>query len=222
MADADKARQLFEDEEALYDPVTTHDGTFKAEIIRPSKSRDASTLLRATYKAGHPENVKGRAAPHAPPLHIHMKQSETFTVLSGKIGLTYGYDLKDTVVSASDEPFVVNPWVPHRPWPVPDCKDDTVILMAASPEDVPNPMDGRFFRDIFMYAGDCYSGKAKFDPLQVLVMQHVTDSAPVMFPTATFLGPLRWWLPLKLQAFAAWAATCMGYSARIGKYDKLN
>ncbi|KAF4556983.1 Hypothetical protein D9617_1g088650 [Elsinoe fawcettii] len=213
-------KRLLEDERVLYGPLSTFDGAFIAEIIQPGKARNASTLLRARYKAGHPENMKGKAAEHAPPLHLHMMQTETFIVLSGKLGLTHGYDLKDTIVTASDEPFVVEPWTPHRPWPVPDCQEDTVLLMIATPENVPNPLSGVFFRDIFLYTEDCRAGKAKLDLLQILLMQHVTDSPLVMFPTAHFFGPLRWWVPLKLQAAAAWVATQMGYSPRLEKYDK--
>ncbi|TKX22376.1 hypothetical protein C1H76_5484 [Elsinoe australis] len=208
------------DEQVVYGPFSTFDGAFIVEIIQPGKNRNASTIVRATYKAGHAINRKGKDADHAPPLHLHMMQSETFHVLSGKIGVTHGYELKDTILTAADGPFEIIPYMPHRPWPVPDCKEDTTILMIATPENVPNPIGGLFFRDIFLYSDDCHVGKAKFDPLQVLLMQHVTDSAPVMFPGAWYLGPARWWIPLRLQGLAAWIAGSMVYSPRLAKYDK--
>lgn len=40
--------------------------------------------------------------------------------------------------------------------------------------------------------------------------RHVTGSALVMLPTWKFLGPLRWWLPWKLQAAFSYVARLMG------------
>lgn len=39
-----------------------------------------------------------------------------------------------------------------------------------------------------------------------------------MFPTAWWLGPLRWWIPFKFQAICAWIGKCCGYTALMREY----
>jgi hypothetical protein len=48
--------------------------------------------------------------------------------------------------------------------------------------------------------------------------RHATASALVMLPRWKWLGPLRWWLPWKLQAGFAWVARLMGYRALLKEY----
>lgn len=71
------------DEHVLYGPFSTFDGAFIVEIIQPGKKRNArsvsmpcfkltkievgSTIVRATYKAGHAINCKGKDADHVSP-----------------------------------------------------------------------------------------------------------------------------------------------------------
>jgi hypothetical protein len=48
--------------------------------------------------------------------------------------------------------------------------------------------------------------------------RHVTASALVVFPTAWWLGPMRWWVPWKIQGMIAWVGTCSGYRALMREY----
>jgi len=40
----------------------------------------------------------------------------------------------------------------------------------------------------------------------------------VMFPTAWWLGPLRWWIPWKFQGAIAWVGRGMGYRPLMREY----
>jgi hypothetical protein len=40
----------------------------------------------------------------------------------------------------------------------------------------------------------------------------------VLFPTAWWLGPLRWWVPWHLQGAVAWVGKCCGYKALMKEY----
>ena len=48
--------------------------------------------------------------------------------------------------------------------------------------------------------------------------RHVSATALVWFPTAKFLGPLRWWVPWKVQGAFAAAARLLGYQPLLEKY----
>jgi len=48
--------------------------------------------------------------------------------------------------------------------------------------------------------------------------RHVSATALVWFPTAKFLGPLRWWVPWKVQGAFAAVARLLGYQPLLEKY----
>jgi len=50
------------------------------------------------------------------------------------------------------------------------------------------------------------------------VVRHVTATAMVWFPTATWLGPLRWWVPWKMQAAFAAVARLFGKKPAMKAY----
>ena len=54
--------------------------------------------------------------------------------------------------------------------------------------------------------------------LKLTSHRHVSASALVWFPKATWLGPLRWWVPWKVQAFFATAARLMGLAPIMERY----
>ena len=57
-------------------------------------------------------------------------------------------------------------------------------------------------------------------PLRVLTFEfrHNTATALVMFPSVSFLGMLRWWVPWKFQAGLAAVARMLGRESLIEKY----
>jgi hypothetical protein len=56
--------------------------------------------------------------------------------------------------------------------------------------------------------------------LRLMKDRHASASALVLFPTAWWLGPLRWWVPWQLQGAIAWVGRCCGYRALMKKYTK--
>jgi hypothetical protein len=48
--------------------------------------------------------------------------------------------------------------------------------------------------------------------------RHATASALVLFPTAWWLGPLRWWVPWKMQGLIAWVERRRGYREVLREY----
>lgn len=65
---------------------------------------------------------------------------------------------------------------------------------------------------------DVAEGKAKLDVVQVAVLQHASATALVLFPTAWWLGPLRWWVPWMLQGAVAGVGRVCGYRALMERY----
>jgi hypothetical protein len=48
--------------------------------------------------------------------------------------------------------------------------------------------------------------------------RHASETALVLFPTAWWLGPLRWWVPWRLQGAIAMVGRLLGYRALMEKY----
>ncbi|KAF2103825.1 hypothetical protein NA57DRAFT_50692 [Rhizodiscina lignyota] len=187
------------DEQRIAGPYTLFQGSFTLELLKPDSSRNATTLLRTTFKHDHP-------------------LVETFQVLKGSIGTTTTYSKIDTIRTPDMGPVNVRTMVPHSIWPDPNATEDSVLLMWAHPTDVPGPMDSLFFKNLFMYVADVDAGEVKMDLLQIMLMQHVTQSAMVMLPSAWWLGPLRWWIPWQLQRIGAAIARLCGYKPWMKRY----
>ncbi|OCK73577.1 hypothetical protein K432DRAFT_438272 [Lepidopterella palustris CBS 459.81] len=206
------------DEPVIAGPFHLYEGSFVIEFLRPHPSRQATVLMRATYLHDHPLCKTGKAHPQSPPLHLHFDQSESFQVLSGKVGTTSTYDAVDQIWTAEDPPHQITPWTPHNFWPCPESTEDTTILVWAHPENVPDPMDWLFFQNLLMLISDISEKKANMDPFQIMLLQHVSATALVWFPTVRFLGPLRWWIPWKIQGAFAGIARLLGYTPLLEKY----
>ncbi|KFY49255.1 hypothetical protein V495_00636 [Pseudogymnoascus sp. VKM F-4514 (FW-929)] len=200
------------------DVSNLYEGSFILEFLEPHPSRDATVLIRATYKHDHPLCKQGKGHPQAPPLHLHFNQSETFQVLQGQVATVEGWSVATTVYTREDGPHEIKPWVPHSFNPVPDSPEDTVVLVWAHPDDVDEMMDRVFFTNLLMYVSDVHEKKVSLNPFQIMLTQHVSATAMIWFPTATWLGPLRWWVPWKVQALFAAAGRLIGLTPMMKRY----
>ncbi|KAK7900711.1 hypothetical protein LTR67_002995 [Exophiala xenobiotica] len=213
-----------QEEPVIAGPYSLFDGSFILEFLKPRPSRNASVLMRATYKHDHPLCKRGKSHAQSPPLHIHFQQSETFHVVCGSIGTTTTYSAIDTIHTPPDtttttgaaKPHEIAPWVPHSFWPDPNASQDTTILVWAhpNPDDMDEKMDRLFFQNLLMYVSDVGRGQGE--------VKHVSATALVWFPRAWFLGPLRWWVPYQFQALCALMARCAGMKPLIEKYMSEN
>lgn len=182
----------------------------------------------------HPETHLGKAYAQSPPLHLHFSQSESFVVLQGRVGGTQGWGCVDRVYTARDGVQTIDPWVVHSFWPVPpsshpETRDeadvDAKLLVWAHPR-LPGPeegifppsMDHLFFQSILGYVSDVHEGKEKMDVFRIMLMQHESETAPVMLPVWNVLGPLRWWVPWRLQGLLAAVARWQGKTAVMERY----
>jgi hypothetical protein len=96
--------------------------------------------------------------------------------------------------------------------------EDAVILVWAHPAGGDADMDKVFFGNLLRYLSDVYEKKANLNPLKAMRMQDDTATIMLIFPTASWLGPLRWWVPWKLQAFIAAIARWTGTESIMEEY----
>jgi len=151
-----------------------------------------SCLMRVTYIGGHEVSKTGKSHPQvgiilasnfgpdcylpmltnqSPPLHIHFDQYESFQVLSGRVGTTRGWEAADHIVEPKDGVVKIGLYEPHTFWPVAEETQNTTMILWPHPNAVPEPMDAVFFKHILFYLSDVFEGKAKLNPLQVMLMQ---------------------------------------------------
>jgi hypothetical protein len=197
---------------------TLFNASFILEFLQPPASLNASVLMRAKYT--HSSSHLGKSHPQAPPLHLHFSQKESFYVKSGIVGTTSSYSALDRKHVGESDIVTIDEWEPHRFWPHPEASGDSVMYVWAHPDETGkgDEMDRAFFENLLRYLSDVVEGKKGLDLVQVMLMQHVTASALVVFPTLWWLGPMRWWVPWKVQGMIAWVGTCFGYRALMREY----
>ncbi|KAF2873274.1 hypothetical protein BDV95DRAFT_490900 [Massariosphaeria phaeospora] len=203
-------------------PRTLFSGAFILEFLEPPPPLKATYAFqirpRATLILGLLESNLIIVSSCA---HLHFAQSETFFVVQGKVGTTDGYEAQDRMWTSANTPQEIVPWRPHTFWPCgEEDVEDTVLYVWAHPDSVSSPMDRLFFENLLQYVSDIHEKKAKMDMIQIMVTQHASDTAMVMFPRAFWLGPLRWWVPWKLQATVAAVGRLMGYRALMERYTE--
>lgn len=125
--------------------------------------------MRTTYTGS--AQLKGKSHSQSPPLHLHFDQSESFYVKTGIVGTTDGWDAKDRKWVGDSEVHEILPYVPHRFWPHPDAKEDSVMYVWVHPDGVPEPMDQLFFENLLRYVSDIAEGKAGMSLVQIMLMQ---------------------------------------------------
>jgi hypothetical protein len=133
--------------------------------------RFEATVNNATSSSSTDQNSQSQS----PPFHLHFNQLESFSVLSGEIGTTLDYSCIDTIHTPQsnppDKPHHIDKWMPHRFWPSPTAKEDSVLLVWAHPSDVDEKMDRLFFQNLLMYISDVSENKRGMDVLQLCLMQ---------------------------------------------------
>ena len=90
----------------------------------------------------------------APPLHIHLKQHESFLVTAGQVCTTMDYALSDQTWTPQDPIQTIIPYRPHRFWPCPSATEDSTILIWAHPSNAESAMDGLFFMNLLRWISD--------------------------------------------------------------------
>ncbi|KAF2116528.1 hypothetical protein BDV96DRAFT_28095 [Lophiotrema nucula] len=210
-------REQLETAKIIAGPFSLYSNSFEVEFLEPPPTLHATVLMKATYIYG-PKSLLGKSHGQSPPLHLHFAQSESFFVSSGLLGTTTTWDNVDKAFTPADGVQEFPPWMPHRFWPHPEAKEDTTIYVWAHPDQVQQPMDWLFFLNLLRYISDVDEGKAKLDPFYIMTVQHASATALVWFPRQKWLGPLRWWVPWKIQGGFAAVGKMFGYKALLEKY----
>ncbi|KIV95648.1 hypothetical protein PV10_03274 [Exophiala mesophila] len=94
-----------------------------------------------------------------------------------------------------------------------------LVWAHPNPDDMEGKLDRLFFQNVMIYMSDAFEGKEKMSLSHVMLMQHVTETALIMFPKLWLLGPLRWWIPLQLQALGSAIARWSGKKPLMEKYS---
>ncbi|CAF0944034.1 unnamed protein product [Adineta steineri] len=85
--------------------------------------------------------------PCTPPIHIHLNQTEYFTLIQGHLG----YQLNDKIYSCNihtcPKPLIIPPRIPHTFW-MNDNKEDLVVLIRAEPANRFNGLRQEFFENL--------------------------------------------------------------------------
>lgn len=182
MADP-RLSDLLPEETRLSGPYRLFDGSLVMDYFVPSPLRNASLLMRATFKMSHPEPRRGKKYVQSPPLHLHFDQTESFAVLQGWVGTTTGYEMVDKIWDRENTrtPRSIEPWTPHTFWPAPvegnaEVKDAIILVWAhpiTSSESFmyPTDMDHWFFVGLLGHLSDVHEGKEKLDILWLLLTQ---------------------------------------------------
>ncbi|KAF2708234.1 hypothetical protein K504DRAFT_334527, partial [Pleomassaria siparia CBS 279.74] len=204
--------EQLESAKCISGPHELFSGSFILEALEVPPTLNATVLLRARYVWNHPTSTLGKSHPQSPPLHLHFDQCETFFVAQGKVGTTTTWACVDRAWSREDAAHEIETWVPHRFWPHPEAGEDTVMYVYAHPNGVEEPMDWLFFKNLLSLVSDMSEGTTGEGGFATMLRsRHASATALVMFPTAWWLGPLRWWVPWKFQAGMALFGRLLGY-----------
>ncbi len=131
--------------------------------------------------------------PCTPILHMHLHQTEVFTLLQGQLA----YQLDDKVYSCDihtcPRPLIVPPRVPHTFW-MHDNKEDLIVVVRLEPANKYNGLRQGFFEN---FAGTFRDGH--FSIWQIFVIFENAQTYPatlplpllkIMFRIGSFIGQL--------------------------------
>ncbi|PPJ50977.1 hypothetical protein CBER1_06844 [Cercospora berteroae] len=144
-------------------------------------------------------------------------QTETFNVIQGEMAIVTGWKEEEKILRPNNTPIDVKPMLPHTPY----CyggDEDTIVLIRAHPAAENDPLGAVFFEHLFRLLDEAHRAKKVPDVIQVMVMQHATDSALIMFPSVSWLGSLRWQIPWLFQGALANLGWLLGYTPEIKRF----
>jgi mannose-6-phosphate isomerase-like protein (cupin superfamily) len=104
---------------------------------------------------------------HAPARHIHLRQDETFRVISGKLGVFINE--KEHLLTAEDGEITIPHGARHRFFSHPSATEDLKVKITLNPEDLEKRLDENFLRNFWGYMGDCETHKIQPSPFQMCV-----------------------------------------------------
>lgn len=187
-------------------------GAFNASHASFHRENGHLYITETHYTSIHPKAQGGLESESGPPPHIHLYQSEYFTVLAGTLGVAVNgtnYFLKP-----GDPEKRVESGARHRFWPHEgaDGGKGDVVLRVRVDEYYPGGLDERFIRNIFSYTADCDTqGKSISLPQMILFLYAHDMVADIPLPIP-ILKAFHWFVG---YVIGAWL---LGYSDTYSEY----
>ncbi|KAF3763872.1 hypothetical protein M406DRAFT_323355 [Cryphonectria parasitica EP155] len=171
--------------------------------------------LRAVRETHYLSNKTVRDGKSGPPLHIHLRQKETFEVEQGVLGIVKNG--VEYAIRKEDGPVSVTPGVRHTFWTHATSQEDVVFKVWVEPQDLDHGFDESFMRNFSGYLRDCERDKLAPSLFQILLFLYDAD----IVLTPPFWLPL-WFLVSLHHVLAYWVgAGLLGYKASYPEYSSL-
>ncbi|PSR88629.1 major facilitator superfamily domain-containing protein [Coniella lustricola] len=152
---------------------------------------------RATKETHYRSSKTVRDGESGPPLHIHLRQTETFEVEQGVLGVVKNG--VEYAIRKEDGPVSIPPGVRHKFWFHATSDQDLIFNVCVDPEGLDHGFDESFMRNLQGYNRDC--AKHGIPPSLFQILLFLYDSDVVITPP--FWTPI-WLLKGLHHVFAYW------------------
>ncbi|KAG8158053.1 hypothetical protein KVR01_011814 [Diaporthe batatas] len=188
----------------------TADDAVKHDFV---KNTAGVSAVRETHRIRNQGVREGRSGP---PLHIHLRQEETFEVQQGVLGVVLNG--KEHAVSKDDGRIVVPCGARHRFWAHESSTEDLIVTFWFEPQGLDHGVDESFMRNVTGYVRDCERHRMAPSVFQIMLFMYHSD----MVLTPPFWTPV-WLLVALHHVLAYWVgAGLLGYKASYPEYSLTN
>ncbi|KAH7391559.1 hypothetical protein BKA64DRAFT_677899 [Cadophora sp. MPI-SDFR-AT-0126] len=198
---------------ATHNPITYEGGISSVEFHAPNSK------YIMTHKLP-PQSSENGTSILQPPFHLHIYQTEHFSLRSGTGHFYLGLDPKPfvTVSERPDAPKTVTiPSGRYHRFENASETDELVLDIHLTPESYEN--EQRFFRNFFGYLDDCKKAKMEPSLFQLFVFLHAADT-PLALPLPNeWLGTIV--SRILLTAVAFWGRFMLGYQVSYPQYHEV-
>jgi hypothetical protein len=118
-----------------------------------------------------------------PALHIHLNQTEYFTLLQGQLGYQLGDKVYSCDIHTCPRPLIISPLVPHTFW-TSDNKEDLIVRVRVEPANKYSGIRQEFFENL---AGVIRDQHTSIFQMLLLLEQAKTYPASLPLPLAKLM-----------------------------------
>ncbi|KAH7383959.1 hypothetical protein BKA66DRAFT_463180 [Pyrenochaeta sp. MPI-SDFR-AT-0127] len=172
---------------------------------------DGRLVVKETHYADSLAVREGRSGP---PLHIHIRQTEYFKVLQGRLAAVRNG--KEVVLTKDDGLLEIPAGTRHRFWAHFPVTEDLIFEVWPMPQGLDPSFDEKFLRNYLGYIRDCEQQKIALSFFQMALLGSSGDTLLICPP---FWVPL--WI-LKLAQFVAGdiiGGLILGYQSNYSEYN---
>ncbi|KAJ4304907.1 hypothetical protein N0V90_000435 [Kalmusia sp. IMI 367209] len=143
---------------------------------------DGRLIVKETHYENNTAVREGRSGP---PLHIHLRQTEYFEVLQGKLAVVKNE--KERMITSNDGILEIPPGTRHRFWAHSSIEEDLVFKVWTMPQDLDLGFDENYLRNILGYLRDCQQQEIDVSVFQMALLGWSSDT---LFICPPFYVPL--------------------------------